>query len=75
VADRPVQRHIAHGVAAGSLTGNPFDPLANSTVQDGDINAALDKRHQRDHHHRHRRQCVRRRTSPSRKDAAIVRSK
>ncbi|MGJ7538022.1 MULTISPECIES: filamentous hemagglutinin N-terminal domain-containing protein [unclassified Variovorax] len=34
---------IAHGTASGSLTGDPFAPMANSTVQDGDINAALDK--------------------------------
>jgi filamentous hemagglutinin family protein len=39
----PFNVTIAHGTAAGSLTGNPFDPLANSVVQDGDINAALDK--------------------------------
>ncbi|SFP07138.1 filamentous hemagglutinin family N-terminal domain-containing protein [Variovorax sp. OK605] len=38
----PFNVNIAHGVASGSLTGNPFDPLANSTVQDGDINNALD---------------------------------
>ena len=38
----PYDVTIAHGTASGSLTGNPFDPLANSTVQDGDINAALD---------------------------------
>jgi len=38
----PFNVDIAHGTAAGSLTGNPFDPLANSTIQDGDINAALD---------------------------------
>lgn len=38
----PYNVNIAHGTASGSLTGNPFDPLANSTVQDGDINAALD---------------------------------
>ena len=29
------------GVAAGSLPANPFEPLATSTIQDGDINAAL----------------------------------
>ncbi|KIQ20301.1 hemagglutinin [Variovorax paradoxus] len=39
----PFNITIAHGTAAGSLTGNPFDPLANSVIQDGDINAALDK--------------------------------
>jgi filamentous hemagglutinin family protein len=38
----PYNVNIAHGVASGSLTGNPFDPLTNSTVQDGDINNALD---------------------------------
>jgi hypothetical protein len=39
----PFNVTIAHGVATGSLTGNPFDPMATSTIQDGDINAALDK--------------------------------
>jgi len=39
----PYNVTIAHGTASGSLAGNPFVPLANSTVQDGDINAALDK--------------------------------
>ncbi|MBJ2158917.1 two-partner secretion domain-containing protein [Variovorax sp. IB41] len=39
----PFNVTIAHGTAAGSLTGNPFDPMATSTIQDGDINAALDK--------------------------------
>ena len=39
----PYNVTIAHGTASGSLTGDPFVPLANSTVQDGDINAALDK--------------------------------
>ena len=39
----PYNVNIAHGVATGSFTGNPFDPLANSTIQDGDINTALDK--------------------------------
>jgi len=38
----PFDVNIAHGVASGSLTGNPFDPLAASTIQDGDINNALD---------------------------------
>ena len=38
----PYNVNIAHGTASGSLTGNPFDPLANSTIQDGDINNALD---------------------------------
>jgi filamentous hemagglutinin family protein len=32
---------ITNGSASGSLTSNPFVPLANSTIQDGDINAAL----------------------------------
>ena len=39
----PYNVTIAHGTASGSLTGDPFVPIANSTVQDGDINAALDK--------------------------------
>ncbi|WP_418124106.1 filamentous hemagglutinin N-terminal domain-containing protein [Variovorax sp. 160MFSha2.1] len=39
----PYNVTITHGTASGSLTGDPFVPLANSTVQDGDINAALDK--------------------------------
>jgi hypothetical protein len=38
----PFNVNIAHGVASGSLPANPFDPLAASTVQDGDINNALD---------------------------------
>lgn len=38
----PFNVTIAHGTGPGSLTGNPFVPMANSTVQDGDINAALD---------------------------------
>ncbi|MCR6478589.1 filamentous hemagglutinin N-terminal domain-containing protein [Variovorax sp. ZS18.2.2] len=37
----PFDVDIVSGVAAGSLTGNPFDPIATSTIQDGDINAAL----------------------------------
>ncbi|MET3495121.1 beta strand repeat-containing protein [Variovorax boronicumulans] len=39
----PYNVNIASGTASGSLTGNPFDPLTNSIIQDGDINAALDK--------------------------------
>ena len=39
----PFNVTIAHGTATGSLTGNPFDPIAASTIQDSDINAALDK--------------------------------
>ena len=37
----PFDVNITHGAAAGSLTGNPFVPLAASSVQDADINAAL----------------------------------
>jgi len=37
----PFDVDIVSGVATGSLTGNPFDPIATSTIQDGDINAAL----------------------------------
>ncbi len=39
----PFNVTIAHGTATGSLTGNPFNPLVDSTIQDSDINAALDK--------------------------------
>jgi hypothetical protein len=38
----PYDVTIASGSASGSLTSNPFVPLTNSTIQDGDINAALD---------------------------------
>jgi filamentous hemagglutinin family protein len=37
----PYDVTIVNGSAAGSLTGNPFVPLADATIQDGDINAAL----------------------------------
>lgn len=37
----PYNVDIVNGAAAGSLTGNPFVPLAASVIQDGDINAAL----------------------------------
>ncbi|MEO5737277.1 MAG: MBG domain-containing protein, partial [Variovorax sp.] len=37
----PFNVDIIPGVAAGTLPANPFDPVANSIVQDGDINAAL----------------------------------
>ena len=39
----PFNVTIAHGTGPGSLPTNPFDPLTDSTIQDGDINAALDK--------------------------------
>lgn len=38
----PYDVDVVHGAAAGSLPSNPFEPIANSTIQDGDINAALD---------------------------------
>ncbi|VTU39044.1 beta strand repeat-containing protein [Variovorax sp. PBL-E5] len=37
----PFDVTIVNGAAAGTLPTNPFDPIATSTVQDGDINAAL----------------------------------
>ncbi|GAA4347551.1 hypothetical protein GCM10023165_32500 [Variovorax defluvii] len=37
----PFDVTIVNGAGSGSLTGNPFVPLAASTIQDGDINAAL----------------------------------
>jgi len=37
----PFDITVAHGDAAGTLPAQPFVPLASSTVQDGDINAAL----------------------------------
>lgn len=38
----PFDVTIVHGAASGSLPSNPFEPVAASIVQDGDINAALD---------------------------------
>ena len=37
----PFNVDIVPGTAAGTLPTNPFEPLAASTIQDGDINAAL----------------------------------
>ncbi|MFM9926192.1 filamentous hemagglutinin N-terminal domain-containing protein [Variovorax sp. H27-G14] len=37
----PFAVSIINGTGGGTLPTNPFDALANSTVQDGDINAAL----------------------------------
>lgn len=37
----PFDVTIVNGAASGSLAGNPFVPVADSTIQDGDINAAL----------------------------------
>jgi len=37
----PYDVTIGHGTASGSLPTNPFDPVATSTIQDGDINNAL----------------------------------
>jgi len=37
----PFNVDIVPGAAAGTLPTNPFEPLAASTIQDGDINAAL----------------------------------
>ncbi|MDR6853894.1 filamentous hemagglutinin N-terminal domain-containing protein [Variovorax guangxiensis] len=37
----PFDVTIVNGDASGTLTGNPFVPVAASTIQDGDINAAL----------------------------------
>ncbi|WP_399680273.1 beta strand repeat-containing protein [Xenophilus sp.] len=39
----PYNVTIQSGVASGSLPTNPFVPVATSTIQDGDINAALNK--------------------------------
>lgn len=37
----PYAVSIVNGAAAGTLPTNPFDAVATSTIQDGDINAAL----------------------------------
>ncbi|MDH6592537.1 filamentous hemagglutinin family protein [Variovorax sp. TBS-050B] len=37
----PFNISIVSGTASGSLPANPFVPLADSVIQDGDINAAL----------------------------------
>lgn len=37
----PFSVAIVNGTGGGTLPTNPFDALANSTIQDGDINAAL----------------------------------
>jgi filamentous hemagglutinin family protein len=37
----PFDVTIVNGNAAGTLPGTPFVPIADSTIQDGDINAAL----------------------------------
>ncbi|MDR6534996.1 filamentous hemagglutinin N-terminal domain-containing protein [Variovorax soli] len=37
----PFDVTIVNGAASGSLSSNPFVPVATSTIQDGDINAAL----------------------------------
>lgn len=39
----PFDVTIAHGTGGTPLPTNPFVPLGTSTIQDGDINAALDK--------------------------------
>jgi len=38
----PYNVTITHGTAAGTLATNPFVPIATTTIQDGDINKALD---------------------------------
>ena len=38
----PYDISIEHGTATGSLTGDPFTPMVDSIIQDGDINQALD---------------------------------
>src|SRR3546814_16410863 len=38
----PYDVDIIAGDAAGTLPTNPFDPVATSVIQDGDINNALD---------------------------------
>jgi len=37
----PYDIEIVNGTATGSLDSNPFTPMLNSTIQDGDINQAL----------------------------------
>lgn len=37
----PYDVTIVPGAAAGTLPANPFDPVGTTTIQDGDINAAL----------------------------------
>ncbi|MEO6800573.1 MAG: MBG domain-containing protein [Rhodanobacter sp.] len=37
----PYDVTIVHGNAAGTLPATPFDPITDSTIQDGDINNAL----------------------------------
>lgn len=39
----PFDVNIVDGVASGSLPTNPFEPIANSTIQDGDINDTLNQ--------------------------------
>ncbi|MCD9027917.1 filamentous hemagglutinin N-terminal domain-containing protein [Luteimonas sp. BDR2-5] len=38
----PYDVYIVHGNASGSLPGDPFELLADATIQDGDINNAFD---------------------------------
>lgn len=38
----PFDVTLVHGAATGTLSSNPYIPLANTTLQDGDINTALD---------------------------------
>src|SRR3546814_7827948 len=38
----PYDVDIVSGAGAGTLPPNPFDPIATSLIQDGDINNALD---------------------------------
>ncbi|RIX73419.1 filamentous hemagglutinin N-terminal domain-containing protein [Acidovorax cavernicola] len=37
----PFDLTISHGNTGGTLPSNPYDALANSTIEDGDINTAL----------------------------------
>ena len=37
----PFDLTISHGTTGGTLPTNPYDALANSTIEDGDINTAL----------------------------------